>query len=298
MFHALKTMTVQGKFNVISLNVRGLRNHVKRRSIFCFLKDQNCYVYFLQETYSEPNDENIWKSEWGGDIFFSHGSLHSRGVCILLNPSLNYTFENINKDQTGRIISIDLNFNETSFSLCNIYAPNDQRQQQEFIHNLNTYLMSNTDIDNLIVGGDWNVSLQAIDKKGGNPWKATASRDQLVSMMKEFDLVDAFREKNPIKKSYTYESKALKLYSRIDFFLIPHHQIHCVEQIETIVSNAPDHRAVKLKLNYPSSKRGPELWKFNNSLLDDEDYIKLIREHYSFISEKHSGQEDKSLNPL
>ena len=117
---------------MLSLNVRGVRNRVKRRSIFCFLKDQNCDVYFLQETYSEPNDEISWRSEWGGDIFFSHGSLHSRGVCILLNPSLNYTFENSHKDQIGRIISIDLNFNENKLSLCNIYAPNDQRQQQVF----------------------------------------------------------------------------------------------------------------------------------------------------------------------
>ena len=58
-FYTVKIMTVQDKCNVISLNVRGLRNRVKRRSIFCFLKDQNCDVYFLQETYSEPNDENI-----------------------------------------------------------------------------------------------------------------------------------------------------------------------------------------------------------------------------------------------
>ena len=71
------TMIVQVSYNVISLNVRGLRNRVKRRSIFCFLKDQKCDVYFLQETYSKPKDENIWRSEWGGDIFFSHGSLHS-----------------------------------------------------------------------------------------------------------------------------------------------------------------------------------------------------------------------------
>ena len=71
---------------------------------------------------------------------------NSRGVCILLNPSLNCTFENIHKDQSGRIISIDLNFNSNNFSLCNIYAPNDQRQQQEFIHNLSTYLMANTDM--------------------------------------------------------------------------------------------------------------------------------------------------------
>ena len=92
--------------------------------------------------------------------------------------------------------------------------------------------------------------LQAIDKKGGIPWKPTASRDQLVSMMKEFDLVDVFRER-PNKKSYTYESKSLKICSRIDFFLIPRHKIYLVEQIETVISNVPDHKAVKIKFNCP-----------------------------------------------
>ena len=55
---------------MLSLNVRGLRNRVKRRSIFCFLKDQNCDVYFLQETYSEPNDEISWRSV-SGEVTFS-----------------------------------------------------------------------------------------------------------------------------------------------------------------------------------------------------------------------------------
>ena len=81
-------------------------------------------------------------------------------------------------------------------------------------------------------------------------------------------------------KSYTYESKALKLCSRIDFFLLPQHQISRVEQIVTVVCNAPDHKAVKLKLNSPNNKRGPGLWKFNNSLLDDESYATLIGENY------------------
>jgi len=53
--------------------------------------------------------------------------------------------------------------------------------------------------------------------------------------------------------------------------------------------------AVKLKLNSPNNKRGPGLWKFNNSLLDDEGCVTLIRENYSSISEKYSGQEDKRL---
>ena len=153
--------------------------------------------------------------------------------------------------------------------------------------------MANRDIENLVTGGNWNVSLKAIDKKGGIPWKPTTCRDQLVSMMKEFDLVDVFRERKPNKKSYTYESKSLKICSRIDFFLIPRDKTYLVEQIETVISNAPNHKAVKLQFNCPNRKRGPGLWKFNNALLEDEEYVNLIRENYAYISEKYSGQEDK-----
>ena len=70
---------MQWNCNTMTLNVRGLRNPVKKRSIFCFLKDQKCETYFLQETYSELSDEIIWRSEWGGVIFFSHGSTLYRG---------------------------------------------------------------------------------------------------------------------------------------------------------------------------------------------------------------------------
>ena len=111
--------------------------------------------------------------------------------------------------------------------------------------------------------------------------------------MKEFDFVDVFRKQNPNKKSETYESKLLKTFSSIDFFLIPRHQIYLVEQIETVISNSPDHKAVKLKFNCPISKRGPRLWKFNNALLEDERYVTLRRENYAYISKKHSGQGDK-----
>ena len=73
-----------------------------------------------------------------------------------MNPSLNCIVKNFHKDQIGRIISIDLDFNANNLSLCNVYALNDLRQQQEFIiiRSLNTYLMSTTDIENRIIGSD------------------------------------------------------------------------------------------------------------------------------------------------
>ena len=73
-------------------------------------------------------------------------------------------------------------------SLCNVYAPNDSQQQTEFLHYLNQYLMFNTDIANVFIGGDWNVTLYAIDKKGGAPWRPNMYRDNLKSMMEEFEL--------------------------------------------------------------------------------------------------------------
>jgi len=47
-----------------SLNVRGIREQTKRKSIFSYRKDQRANIYFLQETYSEPADEIVWKNEW------------------------------------------------------------------------------------------------------------------------------------------------------------------------------------------------------------------------------------------
>ena len=82
---------------------------------------------------------------------------------------------------------------------------------------------------------------------------------------------------------------------RIDFFLIAQHLTKWVERVETQVSNAPDHRAVRLTLLIAQVSRGPGLWKFNNSLLEDGKYVDLIRENYTVISERYASLEDKKL---
>ena len=164
-----------------------------------------------------------------------------------------------------------------------------------FLHNLNEYLMYNTDVENLIIGGDWNVTLQSLDKRGGIPWKASTYRDSLISMMEELELIDVFRKHYPRKPCFSYESKALKVSSRIDFFLVARPLTNWVLNIETKASNAPDHKAIKLTLKPLGVKRGPGLWKFNNSLVEDEEYVKLIKENYPIIGEKYRELEDKRL---
>ena len=67
-------MQEKAKHDILSLNVRGIRDQAKRKSIFLYLKDHNSKIYFLQQTYSQPEDEIIWKNKLRGEIFFSHGT--------------------------------------------------------------------------------------------------------------------------------------------------------------------------------------------------------------------------------
>jgi len=152
-------------YKIVSLNVRGIRDQAKRMSIFSYLKDQKASFHFLQETFSEISDESIWKKDWGGNIIFSHGSCLSRGVCILINPSLNQKLEHSFTDNSGRIVLITLNFNCFKLSLCNIYAPNNQNEQLLFIQELNNCFIDQSEVTRLIIGGDWNCTLTKEDKE-------------------------------------------------------------------------------------------------------------------------------------
>ena len=48
-------------FNVLSLNVRGIRDPNKRKSIFTWARNQKVDINFLQETYSTPDVFDSWK---------------------------------------------------------------------------------------------------------------------------------------------------------------------------------------------------------------------------------------------
>ena len=129
------------------------------------------------------NDEIIWRNEWGGEIFFSHGTKHSKGVCILINPLVQDKIDYSFSEKSGRIVLITIVINSLMLSLCNIYAPNNQAEQLEFLQELNNCLIDKSELTTLIVGGDWNCTLSKHDKIGGKPWKATNYTNLVLTTM-------------------------------------------------------------------------------------------------------------------
>ena len=110
----------------------------KRRSIFSYLKNQKANVCLLQETFSNSKDEKIWAAEWGGQVFYSHGSNHSKGVCVLIKPNFPLPVEIVELDVNGRFIILCL----INLNVVNVYAPTDPREQIDFINSFSKKIIS------------------------------------------------------------------------------------------------------------------------------------------------------------
>jgi len=100
--------------------------------LFRWLRNYKYDVIFLQETYSTQNVEAIWKSEWGGNIIYSHGTNHSKGVAVLFNPKLDVCIGGSGADKNGKYLLLEASIFESTFLFCNIFSPNDNNSQNTF----------------------------------------------------------------------------------------------------------------------------------------------------------------------
>ena len=111
--------------SICSLNVRGLGNTIKRVQVFNWLKEQNNYIYILQETHLYSQFIDKWESEWGLKSYFSGKTNNSEGVCILFNKSFTYEIVNYAELSPGRMQAVDIKLDDKFLKVINIYGPNN-----------------------------------------------------------------------------------------------------------------------------------------------------------------------------
>ena len=264
-----------------SQNVRGLGDFKKRREIFHSFHLSKYEIFLLQETHSSLEHEIQWKNEWGGEIFFSHGSTNSRGVCILLKNNFTRTVHGSQTDGEGRYIILDIEIDSLRLLICNIYGPN--QDHPIFYVNLITAIETYENA-NYIIGGDWNFVLNLDkDKKGGVQQTNATSRDVVLTFMEEFDLIDIWRHANPEEFKFTW--KRIRpppgIFCRLDFFLVSFGLADKIEKTDIVPGYKSDHSAITLSLLSLTHGKGPSYWKLNCSYLKDEDFITGIKDTIS-----------------
>ena len=124
---------------IISANVRGLRQSIKRKDLLDYLKEKQPDIICLQETHLVQEDINTLIKEWNIEYFVAGTSTNSRGVAILLNNTFEYKVTKTTRDKEGRYIILDLDIaNLFTLTIANIYAPNldDNKWYQHFFDQL------------------------------------------------------------------------------------------------------------------------------------------------------------------
>ena len=120
---------------ITSLNVRGLRNTLKRNRVLRHMKDNYPGILFLQETYAVQNDELLWKKQWHREIRMSHSTNHSKRVPILIPQDIDFTINDLDIDTKGCYIIANGSYAGKDLCLMNYYAPtkSDAAQQLAYL---------------------------------------------------------------------------------------------------------------------------------------------------------------------
>lgn len=233
----------------------------------------------MQEHHSTKEVENQWRNEWGVEITMSHGTSNSRGVAVLMKKGVEVIVHSKIMDPQGRFIILKIEFNDNLYILINVYAPNKDRDSVKFRETLRTTLRTeylDTE-ENLIVGGDLNCPINPIlDNSGGS-----LSRKSVVASIscfqEDLDLVDIWRVKNPVSRSFTWSHNSPKKFCRLDYRFISINLQDLVMSTSIIPAIKTDHAAISVELGTRDNQiKGPGLWKMNCSILDDKDHIEDI----------------------
>ena len=264
----------------LSLNVRGLSNFHKRRTIFSWCRKQKSDLIFLQETHSTIERQDQWRKEWGAPVLFSHGSTNARGVAILIKNSLNSTIQQSEISSDGRFIVLKADINNETYTIANIYGPNKDADAVKFYRNLSKVLRNDefSYEENIIIGGDFNCPLDiTLDKKGGLPIPRKYVINYIDELQNEFSLHDIWRLKHPTLQSFTWGRCSPFIFCRLDYWLISDKLHDLVTKVDIIPSIKTDHSAIFLELEEIESRgRGADLWKLNTPLLANENYKHMI----------------------
>ena len=180
------------------------------------------------------------------------------------------------KDTTGRVVSLLLQVDNLKINLLNIYAPTSLTDRKTFFESLHVFFIP---ADARIVAGDFNCYEHQLDKFGG----IFSSADYLSDFRASFNFTDAWRKFHPRARECTWFNSDLSIGSRLDKFFVSRSIVPSVLSCEIVPFCLSDSVVLSLQFN-DNLARGPGLWKFNNSLLQDSDFCDFVTSRIQDLS--------------
>ena len=285
------------KIRFKTLNAGGISGQTKeglkkRRELFNSLKQND--ITIITETKFKTCDKDVYAREWKSGIYMSctPEPRAQAGVAILYRHGLEVHHISEGTDKHGRLVWNLIELHSKKILIVGVYAPS-QGDECTFFKNSIFSVLENEEYDHVVLGGDWNLGMDSeLDYYGYTQADQVRpkSRKELHSQVNKFDLLDIYRELHPNghEKTWRKWNKAKRVAdkeARLDYFLVDTSLATYIQQVgaTTPFNNSFDHRPVILTLDFSNVVRGPGYWKFNNSMLDDQEFLKKVDDQIARI---------------
>ena len=138
--------------------------------------------------------------------------------------------------------------------------------------------MENSTQDYTIVCGDFNLILDPdTDSFNYKHINNLNSRKNVTDMIASHKLSDCFRELHPSLKRYTWRRKNPLKQAQLDFFLVSEIFMDLISDCNISPGYRTDHSAIELSFFINKFERGRGLWRFNSQLLQNREYIQIVK---------------------
>ena len=248
-------------------------------------------ILLLQETRSDGSEEELKK--WGkifphSQIYLTAYGTNAVGVGIIIKDSNCFRVDHILKDPLGRYIAVIGDHDDGRFLIGSFYCPSNDQDIRNFVNNDLYKMMQALENQNqlpefIILAGDTNTTFSQLDKEGGSKKQKQGAINAFLGFEERFNLQDIFRIKNPNSKKYTWcVTNPLIIKERIDVIFTSQnlHDFIVSTDITPPYKTCSDHGIPYVNIkDFGIPTRGPGVWKFNNALLLEEDFVYEMRQH-------------------
>ena len=288
---------------LLCLNVNGMRDPSKRRTLFASLAARQCDVVVLTETHCASGEEGrTWLQEgagpgmpWLGQGFWSVGTSQSRGVAVLLGPHLGATSARAAyTGPEGRVLRVEWpRPGGVPMAVVAVYAPVESRDRPAFFGvdgPLSLALRAGAGVTaDCFVGGDFNCVMDVADvwghvgPRGGS---RLVGAEDLRVLAAGAGLVDVWQELHPGVRggegaTHFAPGAAGLSAGRIDMWLAPAQEVAAgwAARCDLVWGALPgDHAAVELRWQAPHRRpQGSDIWQFPTRLLQDAPFVATVR---------------------
>uniref|UniRef100_A0A8P0PQ01 RNA-directed DNA polymerase n=2 Tax=Canis lupus familiaris TaxID=9615 RepID=A0A8P0PQ01_CANLF len=285
-------MTLNSYLSIVTRNVKGLNDPIKRRRVSDWIKKQDPSICCLQETHFRQKDTYSLKIKGWRTIYHSNGPQKKAGVAILISDKLKFTPKTVVRDEEGHCIILKGSIQQEDLTILNIYAPNvgAAKYLNQLITKVKKYLDNNT-----LILGDFNLSLSTLDRSSKhNISKETRALNDTLDQM---DFTDIYRTLHPNSTEYTFFSSAHGTFSRRDHILGHKSGLNRYQKIGIVPCIFSDHNALKLELNHNKKfGRTSNTWRLSTILLRDVRVNQEIKEELKRFMETNENEDTTVQN--